>query len=177
MIGVCRGPAHVLPASSPSLFPAFFRFSTGKCRHLVSWKQLVIKRKQLQRQREMICLFERPSLLLRTSLASSSLCCCTLWRVCTLLSDGRRPPPCWHSHFKCFQTSPHFGKYGWKTINIVQCHNWFILHSGEQRCQNSSMAVSVRLWTDPARNGFHLRAARCFCGLLSLPAPAFLFSF
>lgn len=33
------------------------------------------------------------------------------------------------------QKSPHFGKYGRKTLNIVQCHNWSIFHLGEQRCQ------------------------------------------
>lgn len=35
-----------------------------------------------------------------------------------------------------------FWEYGRKTITIVQSHNWFILHSGQDRCQNIFTAVN-----------------------------------
>lgn len=111
------------------------------------------------------------------SLAASSFWYSTVWSVRALHSHGNCPSLCWHSRFKCFQTSPHFGKYGWKTINIVRCHNWFILHSGEQRCQNTLAAANVRVWTAEALNGFDLRAGWSRRGLLSPSASVSSFFF
>lgn len=56
--------------------------------------------------------------------------------------EWKRSSLSWRSRFACFQKSRHFWKYGWKTITIVQSHNWFILHSGQDRCQNIFTAVN-----------------------------------